>query len=188
MISGHYHFPNSDPRTITQVENGATFVYTSCIMGGNGLSLPTATERHAEYPCQGFMLLVDEETNVVTIKPFYAHETNPEYLENAEFVIDIPALIKGEKGAYKYTDARAEKSAKPYFAKGSKIELEATSDVDASIIFPAALAGNEGMDSTVVYYDIEVYDKKTNEFLKKHRIISDFFLSKKKNPAYSGIQ
>ncbi|MBQ7897129.1 MAG: metallophosphoesterase [Clostridia bacterium] len=172
IISGHYHFPNSDPRTITQVEGGATFFHTSTIMGGNGLSLPTATERHAEYPTQGFMLRVDEETNDVTIKPFYASEKEPSYLENAEFVI--------KRGVYNYTDKRAEKSGKPYFAKGSTLRVDSVSDVDATVTFPAALPADAGMDSIVAYYDIELIDKTTGDSLKKHRIISDFFLKNKR--------
>ena len=29
VISGHHHFPNSDPRTVTQFKGGASFIFTS---------------------------------------------------------------------------------------------------------------------------------------------------------------
>lgn len=177
IISGHYHFPNSDPRTVTQFDGGTTFIYTSTIMGGNGLSLPTATERHSEYPTQGFMLFVDEETNNVTVKPFYADEKEPSYLENVEFVI--------EPHVYNYTDKRKENSAKPYFEKGSALQIEA-GDVDTTITFPAALEGNKEIDSVIAYYNVALYSKETNELIKNHRIISDYFLkNRRENYIYS---
>ena len=187
VISGHMHYPISDPRSIYQVPGGATFIYTSSIMGGNGLSNPYATERHSTYPTQAYMMKINSETNVVTLKRAYVSSTNPTYVEGGDWVLDIPAMIAESKktfvdteNVYKYTyEEREKKSVMPYFAEGSEIKTSLIKEKRATVTYPVATPGAEGEDNYVGYYKIELYNKSTGETVT-HKIISDYFLKAKK--------
>ncbi|MBQ5747142.1 MAG: metallophosphoesterase family protein, partial [Clostridia bacterium] len=126
-FSGHNHYPLSDPRSIWQVEGGATFVYTSRVSGGNNLSHPYAggsSNRHdTGAPAQAYLMEIDTETNVVTLKRFYVGST-PTGLEGGDWVLDIPAMVAESKkdtvdlGVYKYTyDEREKNSTAPVFGE-----------------------------------------------------------------------
>ncbi len=187
VISGHNHYPTADPRSIYQVPGGATFIYTSSIMSGNGLSNPYATERHSTMANQGYMMKINSETNVVTLKRFYVSSTNPTYLEAGDWVLDIPAMIAESRktfvdteNVYKYTyEEREKKSVMPYFAEGSEIKTSLLKEKRVSITYPVATPGAEGEDNYVGYYKIELYNKSTGETVT-HKVISDYFLKSKK--------
>lgn len=187
VISGHNHYPTADPRSIYQVPGGATFIYTSSIMSGNPISNPYATERHSTMANQGYMMKINSETNVVTLKRFYVSSTNPTYLEAGDWVLDIPAMIAESKktfvdteNVYKYTyDERKAKSVMPYFAEGSEIKTSLLKEKRVSITYPVATPGAEGEDNYVGYYKIELYNKSTGETVT-HKVISDYFLKSKK--------
>ncbi|MBQ7897315.1 MAG: S-layer homology domain-containing protein [Clostridia bacterium] len=187
VISGHNHYPTADPRSIYQVPGGATFIYTSSIMSGNPISNPYATERHTTMANQGYMIKVNSETNVVTLKRFYVSSTNPTYLEAGDWVLDIPAMVAESKktfvdteNVYKYTyDERKAKSVMPYFAEGSEVTTSMLKEKRATIIYPVATPGAEGEDNFVGYYKIELYNKSTGETIT-HKVISDYFLKSQK--------
>lgn len=197
VISGHNHYPTSDPRSIYQEPGGATFIYTSSIMSGNGISNPYATERHSTMASQGYMMKINGETNVVTMKRFYVSSTNPTYLEAEDWVLDIPAMIAESKKTmvdtekvYKYTyDERKAKSVMPYFKEGDEIKTNMVKEKLVTITYPVATPGAAGEDNLVGYYKIELYNKKTGETIT-HKVISDYFLKSQKERSgyvFSGL-
>lgn len=178
MFGGHMHHPSSDPQSIYQVPGGATFVYTSSLMGGNGAKTSYVNERHNNWPCQAILMNIDTDTNLVTLKRFYVADT-PEYLEGGDWVIDIPALIRDGEKAYKYTDARRENSKAPYFKDGDVITVTEIGENSARIMIPTPEQGAEGEDSVVAYYKIELYNKTEGKLEKEIKVLSDYFIKNK---------
>ena len=182
VISGHTHYPLSDPQSIYQEAGSATFINTSTVSGGNNLSLPYATERHyLAAPSDAFVMNIDEKTNVVTIKRFYVKKDGPVFY-GEDWTLDIPAMVREKENpslkAYKYTMAREEASLPPEFADDAAVTLTAVSDVDATVTFPAAKPSGEGEDNAVAYYKIDVYNEDGDEPFKISKIISDYFLER----------
>ena len=178
VFSGHMHHPSSDPQSIYQVPGGATFVYTSSLMGGNGAKPPYVTERHSNWPCQAIMMHIDTDTNIITLKRFYVSE-KPEYLEGGDWVLDIPAMMRDGEKAYKYTDARKELSVAPYFKSGDALTVTEIGENSARVIIPTPEQGAEGEDSVVAYYNIELFNKTENKLEKSMKVLSDYFLKDK---------
>ncbi|MBQ7897645.1 MAG: metallophosphoesterase [Clostridia bacterium] len=193
VISGHNHYPISNPRSIYQVAGGATFMYTSSVNSGNKLSDPYATERHAtSYPSQAYIMQIDSATNVVTMKRFYVTSDNtPTWIEGGDWVLDIPAMIAEsakeeiDLSVYKYTyDEREASSTAPIFNEGDEITVTSLSTKDISFTFPAGTPALDGEDNYVGYYKIEAYNKETGETVTK-KIISDYFMPKNRRTTYS---
>ncbi len=188
VFDGHMHYPTSDPRSIYQVKGGATFIYTSSVHGGNNLSNPYATQRHDKaFPSQAYLMQVDTETNVVTLKRFYVDST-PSYLEEGDWVLDIPAMIEESKKAedeidtdvYKFTYAlREANSVAPVYNEDDAITVTSLTTKTISISFPEATPGADGEDNLVGYYKIDLYNKNTGKTVTK-KIISDYFLKTKR--------
>lgn len=181
VVSGHTHYPVSDPRSICQIAGGATFLYTSSVMGGNGLKIPAVQQRHAEYPSQGLIAEIDEEKNTVSFRGFYVVDGTPEYIDIEPRVLDIPAMTADSKesehdlvNVYKYTYERKSLTREPYFAEDAVASVCRVSDTWASVTFPAALQA-EGEDSVIVAYDMLLCDG-NGELIRVERIISDYFL------------
>ncbi len=178
VISGHTHYPSNDPQSIFQVTGGATFLYTSTIMGGNGLTLPFANVRHQHHPYQGIMMEIDEITNCVTFKPFFVSEGAPAYIEGSVRTIDVPRMIEESKKeypsreVYKYTPERAKKSLPPRF--GKLPEIKSVTDCDVTVDIYPAVPGGDGEDCQIGYFKLELL--KDGEVVKNQKIISDFFL------------
>ncbi len=185
VFSAHMHYPSSDPQTIYQVPGGTTFVYSSCLMGGNGAKPPTATERHRTWPNQGIILRINKDTNVVTLKRFYSGSGVPKYLEGGDWTLDIPAMIdeNGDSSpnldVYKYTNARKELSKAPYFKEDDAITIKELTEYSAKVVIPVPQQGAPDENSVVAFYDIEVYNKTKGEVLKSVRTPSDYFLKSK---------
>lgn len=187
IFGAHMHYPSSDPQTIYQVPGGATFVYTSSLMGGNGANPPTATERHRTWPSQAIMLRINKDTNLVTLKRFYVSSDMPEYLEGGDWTLDIPAMIE-EQGqtspdldVYKYTNERKNTSKAPYFKEGDKITVSEVTETTAKLTFPLPQQGAPDENSAIAFYDIEIINKTTGETFKNVRTVSDYFLKSKKS-------
>lgn len=186
VFSAHMHYPLSDPQSIYQVPGGATFVYTSSIMGGNGAKPPYVTERHREWPSQAMMIKLDTETNVVTLKRFYASSGKPVYLEGGDWTLDIPAMIaeSGKKNpntteVYKYTYDRASLSKPADFPDGTTVSVSDITETSAKVSVPLPTPGAEGEDSYVAYFKMDAVNKKTGETLFNKRVLTDYFLRTK---------
>ena len=186
VFYGHVHTPASDPRAINQNPGGATFVYTSVVWTSVGQSMSYATQRHEQYASQAHIVTVDDKTNVVTIKPFYTDAKEPEYLEKVEWTLDIPAMIEESKkdnvslDVYKYTDVRKESSVAPFFAEDAEITVDRVGESAVTFSFPNAVCGDDGADSDVAFYKIEIFDAETDELIRCDKIISDFFVKNKR--------
>lgn len=174
VLSGHLHYPSSDPKTIYQEENGATFVQTSHVAGGNNVEDPYATQKSDAKVSQAMIVEIDQTTNVVKFKRFNVTNATPEFLAE-DWVLDIPAMADGEESAYKYTEARAEKSVAPKFGQGNLVVIKGVTDSTIEIDFSAASKGAEGEDNLVEYYEIKVEDTDSARVVKKEIIISDYF-------------
>ncbi len=190
VISGHMHYPTSDPRSILQIPGGSTFIYSTAIVGGNRLSLPTATERHDKsYPSQGIIIKVNSETSVVTLKRFYVDSNEPTYLEGGDWTIDISAMVKEkgqenpDKDVYKYTNSRKETSKAPVFAEGAALTVTKVSEDSVTISCPATLLDADE-NNNAVYHKLELIEKKSGKIIETRKLITDYFL-KNKRTAYS---
>lgn len=187
VFSGHVHTPASDPRAIYQVEGGATFILSSVVWTSVGQPMSYATQSHANYASQALILNIDDKTNVVTVKPFYVDAKEPEYLEKVEWTLDIPAMIKESKkdtvsaDVYKYTYDREQLSVAPFFAQDSAITVDRVTESGITISFPNAVCGNDGPDSDVAFYKLELFNGDTYELIRCDKIISDFFVKYKRD-------
>ncbi len=186
VFSGHVHTPASDPRAIYQVEGGATFILSSVVWTSVGQSMSYATQTHEQYASQALIVNIDDKTNVVTVKPFYVDAKEPQYLEKVEWTLDIPAMIEESKkdavstDVYKYTYDREQLSVAPFFAKDSAITIDRITETGMMFSFPNAVCGNDGPDSDVAFYKIEIIDGETGEVIRCDKIISDFFVKNKR--------
>lgn len=188
VFDGHNHYPTSDPRSIRQIEGGATFIYTSCVHGGNNLSNPYATEKHdAAHPSQAYYMQIDTATNVVTLKRFHVAAAGPTWLDAEDWTFDVPAMVaesnkaEGEvdtENVYKYTyEVRKENSVAPIYNDNAAITVTKLTTKDVSFTFPVATPGADGEDNMVGYYKIDLLHKDTGK-VETIKIISDYFRPK----------
>ncbi|MBE6650702.1 MAG: metallophosphoesterase [Ruminococcaceae bacterium] len=185
VFDGHNHYPTSDPRSIRQIEGGATFIYTSCVHGGNNLSNPYATEKHDKaHPSQAYYMQIDTATNVVTLKRFHVAAAGPTWLDAEDWTFDVPAMVAESKKAegevdtenvYKYTyEVRKENSIAPVYGDDAAITITKLTTKDVSFTFPIANPGADGEDNMVGYYKIDLLHKDTGK-VETIKIISDYF-------------
>ncbi len=184
IFNAHTHYPTSDPRSIRQIEGGATFLYTSCVgSGGNGVTNPYADGRHDNTKAapQGYMMFIDTETNVVTLKRFHVDST-PEYIDAEDWVFDVPAMVaESEKDTvdldvYKYTyEEREANSVAPVYKAEDAINVTELTTKLITFNFPVATAAADGEDNMVGYYKIELYNKATGK-TETIKFISDYFM------------
>lgn len=185
VLSGHTHEPASDPRSIRQYIGGCTYVQTGHISGGANAKSSYATEVHSKKVCQAMMMEIDPDTNVVSLKPFYVESGEPQYLEQGDWTLDIPAMIKAKEtedtsddlNAFKYTfEDRNAKGKAPSFEEGSKATVSSISATSANVTFPKALPYDNNQDNMIKFYEIRVFDVDAAQLLKTDVILSDFFL------------
>lgn len=185
VFDGHNHYPTSDPRSIRQIEGGATFIYTSCVHGGNNLSNPYANQRHDKaHPSQAYYMVVNTETNVVTLKRFHVLAAGPEWLPEDDWTLDIPAMVAESKKAegeidtenvYKYTyEVRQANSVAPVYDEDDAITITELTTRGVSFTFPVANPGADGEDNIVGYYKMDLLHKDTGK-VETIKIISDYF-------------
>ena len=155
-------------------------------MGGNGAKPPYVTERHRNWPSQAMMIKIDTETNVVTLKRFYASSGKPIYLEGGDWTLDVPAMIteSGKKKpntaeVYKYTYDRAALSKPASFPDGTVVTVSEITETSAKISVPLPTPGAEGEDSYVAYFKLDAVNKSTGETLFNKRVLTDYFLRTK---------
>ncbi len=185
VFSGHNHYPTSDPRSIRQYNGGATFIYSSSVTSGNPLNNPFTQRHDKAYPSQAYLMNIDSTTNVVTLKRFYVDASNPTYITDEDWVLDIPAMVAESKKAdeeidpsvYKYTyDGREAISVAPEYESDAAIEITALSSDSVSISFDEAVPGDAGENNMVGYYKIDIINNDTQEIVTTKKIISDYFL------------
>jgi len=174
VFSGHLHHPGSDPKTIWQQENGATFIQTARVSGGNNASDPYATKEGDVHDSSAIMLEIDKNTNVVTVKRFHVSSSGGTYFDY-EWRLDIPAMAAGADGAYQFTDDRYDTSKAPVFSESSTITTSSVTESSATLTFPTALAGDDSENSLVEYYRIKVYDMDAALFQSEEIIMSDYY-------------
>lgn len=186
VFDGHNHYPTSDPRSIRQIAGGGTFIYTSCVHGGNPLSNPytggSANRHDKANPSQAYYMLVDTETNVVTIKRFHVLSAGPQWITEDDWVLDIPKMVAESKktdvdtaNVYKYTyEEREKNSVGPVYDDNAAITITKLTTKDVSFTFPIATPAADGEDNMVGYYKIDLYNKITGTTETK-KFISDYF-------------
>lgn len=172
VISGHVHTPTANPQTIRQIENGCTFVQTPHVSGGNGVSDPYADA--SGDMASGAMMMEISSDNVVTFKRFHVNGSGGEAFRE-DWVLDIPAMVSGQSGAYKYTDARFNESKAPYFAEDAVGTVSDITSNSAIIKFPVATPGDSSETSQVQYYKYTVMDMDNAKLVKEETLLSDFY-------------
>lgn len=186
VFSAHMHYPSSNPQTIYQVPGGATFVYTSSIMGGNGTKGLYGNERHKNWPCQAILTRINTETNVVTLKRFYVSSGVPTYLEGGDWVLNIPEMMKDgadkkidTENVYRYTDERKNLSKPSTFREGDVVTVSEITPNSATLSVPLPQLGSEDENSYIEYFKIEVFNKTKNEAMPLKKVVTDYFLKTK---------
>lgn len=187
VLTGHTHHPQADPRSIRQHIGGCTYVSTSQLMSDSGTVTDSysTTGRHSKRVSEAMMMEINPDTNVVTFKRFHADGENPDYLDNEDWVIDIPAMVQAKEtsdasddlAAYKYTfEERRKESVAPYFPEGSNATLSGLSATGVNVTVPQALNSALGENNMAKFYEFKVINVSEAITLKEDIIISDYFL------------
>jgi len=106
IFTAHTHYNEMDPKTIYQIDGGATMVQTGVTGGSDGMGLVLDGVRVGKSMpevSQGVVLEVDAD-NVVSLKR--VNFLTGEEIGTETWTLDIPAMVSKADGSYKYTAAR----------------------------------------------------------------------------------
>lgn len=163
-FSGHSHYALNDERSIfqkdfTSIGTGA-LTYIELEDGKLGGSIPPSPYDFS----QGLLVEVDKTTNAVRVKRL---DFDNDQVIKDDWVIENA----GDKSKFKYTDARKEQSANPYFDDNAVLTVSDVKENSVKLTF------DQGQDEDLVQsYKIQAMNKATGKVDNEFLMFSDFYL------------